>query len=133
MVMRREGKPEAVSHQQIMAELVELKRAGEQGRAAINERLDAGAVRFEQIERSNGERFGEIEKVTKPFAKLIEDAGGQESFAKLCTEVVDAMKSIAWFGRLLRRLLVAVTVVGGAATALAAMVKVFLWDFGKGG
>lgn len=122
MVMRREGKPEAVSHQQIMAELVELKRAGEQGRAAINERLDAG-----------GAKFDEIEKAIQPFIKLVDDAGGQESFAKLCTEVVDAMKSIAWFGRQARRVLVFVTVVGGAATALAAMVKVFLWDFGKGG
>lgn len=111
MVTRRGAKPEAVTHEALMDRLDQ-----------IDARLSAG-----------NRRFGEFELAIKPVSDLIEAVGGEEQFQELVIDAARGLASLAWLGRKLKRLLVLVTVIGGAITAVIGMAKVIFWDFGKGG
>lgn len=116
--MRREGKPEGVSHQQIMAQLVELKRESAKGRAEIHHRLD----------KSN-ERFARLEKAVKPMSDLIEAVGGEEQFTELAVDAARGLAAMAWVGSKLAKLAKWTTVMVAGALALGAAVKFFMFDF----
>lgn len=116
--MRREGKPEAVSHHQIMAELVALKEAGEQRHIAIKRRLDAGAERFDQLE-----------KAVQPLTDLITAMGGEAAFKEIGEDAARGLAALAWLGKKVGRLAKWIAVVVAGCVALAAAVKFALFDF----
>jgi hypothetical protein len=124
--MARSPNPEAVTHEAIMAELVELRRSGERGRATLHKRLDAGAARFAAIEQTSAERFEKVEKAVAPLSRVVEEVG-EKAFEDLMADALQGLKSLAWLGAKLGKLAKWAAVLITGATAFGAFVKfVFL-------
>lgn len=118
MVMRREGKPEPVTHEAIMSELVEMKRAAEERGAAINRRLDAGAKKFDQLE-----------KAVQPLTDLITAMGGEAAFREIGEDAARGLAALAWLGKKVGKLAKWIAVVVAGCVAVGAAAKFLLFDF----
>lgn len=119
--MRRSEERETVSHAAIMAKLEAVQRTGEEGRAVIYQRLDAGVRRFETLEGA-----------VQPLTDLIEAMGGKEQFKELAIDAARGLAALAWLGAKLGTFMRWLAAVAAGMALAVAFVKFVFGGFGKG-
>ena len=139
MVTRRTPKPEAVTHEAIMARL-------EQGEARFEEidrRFDEFEAAMTKLQETVGrlsdaaahfaESVQEMKRDVKPVSDLVEALGGEEQFQELAVDAARGLAALTWTGRKIGRVMKWAAVVVAGVTATAAAIKFTFFDMWKVG